>query len=76
MISNADLLLHVASGKVVRPAYLDSAEYIFKIGLEMFEHIRARPANRYYDDIMIGMRFRSPCRAFRSAQHTPVNSHL
>lgn len=57
MISNADLLLHVASGRVVRPAYLDKAEYIFKIGLEMFEHIRARPANRYYDDVMIGDNF-------------------
>ena len=57
MISNTDLLSYVASGKIVRPAYLDKAEYIFKIGLEMFEHIRARPANRYYDDIMIGDNF-------------------
>ena len=57
MISNADLLLHVASGRVVRPAYLDKAEYIFKIGFEMFEHIMARPANRYYDEVMIGESF-------------------
>lgn len=54
MISNADLLLHVASDKIVRPAYLDKAEYIFKIGLEMFKHIRAHPSNHYYEDIMIG----------------------
>lgn len=57
MISNADLLLYVASDKIVRPAYLANAEYIFKIGLEMFEHIRARPSNHYYDDIMIGDSF-------------------